>query len=206
EIVSAGMGIRVTVKPEYRINPPPQLSPLVGEIPRSTFQFDFDFERKGPVRDPVVSEHIVPGLIREAVPLAVANYGDNPSKKRLIIHRENSERGLSSQDRSKILLDIDDALEENENLIISENEADVTAAQMAGRTKPLISPLALKPGKARNSFIVEIRISNLAKSIRVLADMEEPIGRLLKKTELADGLILEKTTCPLGVLLVVFES
>ncbi|KAK8633020.1 hypothetical protein V6N13_013874 [Hibiscus sabdariffa] len=61
--------------------------------------------------------------------------------------------------------------------------------------------------------------------------MEEPIGRILKKTEvrnpqmpiciphhhinhllwlplvqLADGLILEKTSCPLGVLLIIFES
>ncbi|WRX23720.1 hypothetical protein QQP08_016207 [Theobroma cacao] len=51
-----------------------------------------------------------------------------------------------------------------------------------------------------------LQIAGLAKSIRVLADMEEPIGRVLKRTELADGLILEKTSCPLGVLLIVFES
>lgn len=43
---SSGTGIRVAIKPEYRITPPPQLSPQIGEIPRSTFQFDFDFERK----------------------------------------------------------------------------------------------------------------------------------------------------------------
>ncbi|URE49809.1 Amino acid kinase family [Musa troglodytarum] len=49
-------------------------------------------------------------------------------------------------------------------------------------------------------------ISFLANSIRVLADMEDPICRVLKRTELADGLILEKTSCPLGVLLIVFES
>ncbi|GAB4859334.1 Delta-1-pyrroline-5-carboxylate synthase [Ancistrocladus abbreviatus] len=50
-----------------------------------------------------------------------------------------------------------------------------------------------------------LQIASLAKSIRVLANMEEPIGRVLKRTELADGLILEKTSCPLGVLLIVFE-
>ncbi|XP_076927655.1 uncharacterized protein LOC143591288 [Bidens hawaiensis] len=43
---SSGMGIRVTLKPEFRITPPPQMSPHIGEIPRSTFQFDFDLERK----------------------------------------------------------------------------------------------------------------------------------------------------------------
>ena len=36
------------------------------------------------------------------------------------------------------------------------------------------------------------------------ADMNDPIGEVLKRTELVDGLILEKTTYPLGVLLIVF--
>ncbi|XVF55200.1 hypothetical protein PTKIN_Ptkin06aG0017700 [Pterospermum kingtungense] len=112
--------------------------------------------------------------------------------------RECSRRlqAMNSEDRRKILLDIADALEANESLIKVENEADVAAAQDAGYEKSLVSRLALKPGK----------IAALARSIRVLADMEEPIGRVLKRTELADGLILEKTSCPLGVLLVVFES
>ncbi|KAF9591307.1 hypothetical protein IFM89_003619 [Coptis chinensis] len=123
--------------------------------------------------------------------------------------RECSRRlqGLSSEDRKKILLDIADALEENENLIILENEDDVAAAQMDGYEKSLISRLALRPGKAIDKSVVCTKqISSLAKSIRIMADMEEPIGHLLKKTEVSDGLILEKTTCPLGVLLVVFES
>ncbi|KAK8315643.1 hypothetical protein V6Z12_D01G256700 [Gossypium hirsutum] len=105
-------------------------------------------------------------------------------------------QAMNSEDRRKILLDIADALEANESLIKIENEADVTAAQNDGYEKSLISRLSLKPGK----------ISSLAKSIRVLADMEDPIAQVLKRTELADGLILEKTSSPLGVLLVIFES
>lgn len=108
---SSGIGIRVAIKPEYRITPPPQLLPQVGEIPRCNFHFDFEFERNvlaeavkenpnwnrlgieivprktaessssyGPTTDPVVSKYIASGLSREAVPLAVANYGDNPAK------------------------------------------------------------------------------------------------------------------------------
>ncbi|XP_052199497.1 uncharacterized protein LOC127806315 isoform X1 [Diospyros lotus] len=107
-----GLGIRVAIKPEHRISPPPQLSPHIADIPRSTFQFDFDLERKiiaeaekesqnwsrlglenlspkiaestpslGSTVDPVVSKYIASGLSREAVPLAVASYGDNPAKK-----------------------------------------------------------------------------------------------------------------------------
>lgn len=112
--------------------------------------------------------------------------------------RECSRRlqSLSSEDRRKILLDIADALEASEELIRTENEADIVAAQLSGYEKSLISRLTLKPGK----------ISSLANSIRVLGKMEDPIGHVLKRTEIADGLILEKTSCPLGVLLIVFES
>ncbi|KAM7267231.1 hypothetical protein ACFE04_009397 [Oxalis oulophora] len=108
---SSGWGIRVALKPEYRITPPPQLSPQIGEIPRSNFHFDFEFEKKllaesekdaqywtklglenlpsgsarpssssGPAADPVVAKYIASGLNREAVPLAIAQYGDNPAK------------------------------------------------------------------------------------------------------------------------------
>lgn len=120
------------------------------------------------------------------------------SREMAVAARESSRRlqAISSHDRRKILLDIADALEANEKLIKTENEADVTTAQQAGYEKSLIARLALKPGK----------ISSLANSIRVLANMEDPIGRILKRTELADGLVLEKTSSPLGVLLIVFES
>ncbi|KAG5042489.1 hypothetical protein AAZX31_03G057000 [Glycine max] len=103
---------------------------------------------------------------------------------------------LKSEDRRKILLAIADALEKNESMIRHENEADVADAVVAGYEKSLISRLTLKQEK----------ISSLAKSVRLLADMEEPIGQILKRTELVDKLILEKTSCPLGVLLVIFES
>ncbi|KAK8330330.1 hypothetical protein V6Z12_A11G388900 [Gossypium hirsutum] len=120
------------------------------------------------------------------------------AREMAVAARECSRRlqAMSSEDRRKLLLDVADALEANESLIMAENEADVAAAKADGYEKALISCLALKPGK----------IAALAKSIRVLADMEEPIGYIVKRTDLADGLILEKTSCPLCVPLIVFES
>lgn len=56
---------------------------------------------------------------------------------------------MSSEDRKKILLDIAEALETNEEMIKIENDADVKAAQLSGYEKSLVSRLALKPGKAR---------------------------------------------------------
>ncbi|KAM3309181.1 hypothetical protein P3S67_010925 [Capsicum chacoense] len=107
---TTGIGIKVEIKPGYRILPPPPLVPHIGDIPRCTFHFDFDLERKIlaeaekesqnwsrlglenlPSRasdqdsmessgDPVINKYIALGLNGEAVPLAVANYGDNPTK------------------------------------------------------------------------------------------------------------------------------
>ncbi|XP_010321953.1 delta-1-pyrroline-5-carboxylate synthase-like isoform X1 [Solanum lycopersicum] len=133
---------------------------------------------------------------REAIKWA--SIGDFDAREMAVSARECARRlqTLSSQERSKILLDIADALEAKEEEILAENEADVAAAQQAGYENALISRLAMKPGK----------ISSLANSVRVLANMDEPVGRILKRTELADGIILEKTSSPLGVLLIIFES
>ncbi|XP_055820282.1 delta-1-pyrroline-5-carboxylate synthase isoform X2 [Solanum dulcamara] len=127
-----------------------------------------------------------------------ASIGEIDAREMAVAARECSRRlqALSSQERSKILQDIADALEANEKAILAENEADVVAAQQAGYEKSLISRLALKQGK----------ISNLANSVRVLANMDEPLGRILKRTEVANGFILEKSSAPLGVLLIIFES
>nr|XP_043635011.1 uncharacterized protein LOC122606111 [Erigeron canadensis] len=114
---SGGMGIRVSLKPEFRITPPPQMSPHIGDIPRCTFQFDFDLERKilaeaekenpnwsklglenlphktaKPIFhanssvDPVMSKYMASGPNRDIVPIAVAKYGDNPTKVREFVN------------------------------------------------------------------------------------------------------------------------
>ncbi|KAH6802344.1 delta1-pyrroline-5-carboxylate synthase 1 [Perilla frutescens var. frutescens] len=127
-----------------------------------------------------------------------APVGEVGAREMAVAARESSRRlqAMSSHDRSKILLDIADALEASEKLVTAENEADVSEALKAGYEKSLVSRLALKPGK----------VSSLANSIRVLANMEEPVGRVLKRTELSEGFILEKMSSSLGVLLIIFES
>ncbi|KAL3650194.1 Delta-1-pyrroline-5-carboxylate synthase [Castilleja foliolosa] len=124
--------------------------------------------------------------------------GEVGARDMAVSARESSRRlqAMPSQERSQILLDVAEALEASEKLIISENENDIAEAQQAGYDKSLVSRLALKPGK----------IKSLAIAIRMLANMEEPVGRILKRTELSEGFILEKTSSPLGVLLIIFES
>ena len=90
-------------------------------------------------------------------------------------------QALSTQGRVKILNDIADEIEAKEKEILVENEQDVAAA--TGKiSDSLLQRLILKPAK----------ISQLADGIRAIARQEEPIGKLISKTELAEGLVLEK--------------
>ncbi|CAI9290332.1 unnamed protein product [Lactuca saligna] len=77
----------------------------------------------------------------------------------------NELNSMSVKGRSKILLDIVDALEANWKVILHENGADFYVDYDAGYETSLVSRLALNPGK----------VSSLVKAIRVLANMEEPI-------------------------------
>ena len=46
----------------------------------------------------------------------------------------------------------------------------------------------------------------MVEGVRSVARLEDPSGRVLARTLLDDGLVLEKVSCPLGVLAVVFEA
>ena len=54
--------------------------------------------------------------------------------------------------------------------------------------------------------LTDRKIDEMARSMRAVADLPEPVGRMLQRTELDKGLVLEKITCPLGVLAVIFEA
>lgn len=88
-----------------------------------------------------------------------------------------------------------DALLEKEAEIMAANEKDVQEA--TGKVSDaLLQRLVLKPQK----------IKQLADGIRAIAAQEEPIRRALQRTEVAEGLVLEKQTAPIGVLLIIFEA
>ncbi len=52
----------------------------------------------------------------------------------------------------------------------------------------------------------EDRVRQIANSIRTIARLSDPGGRLLEEKELKNGLLLQKVTVPLGVVGVIYES
>lgn len=102
---------------------------------------------------------------------------------------------LGSEDKNNALLAMADALLENCAAILEENKKDVEAAR--GKiTDVMIDRLSLDEG----------RIKGMADGIRDVVKLPDPVGRVLSRVELSNGLIVEKTAVPMGVVAIIYES
>ncbi|GMH32266.1 hypothetical protein BSKO_00100 [Bryopsis sp. KO-2023] len=102
---------------------------------------------------------------------------------------------LSTEKRAAILHRVADKLVDHESQILNTNMEDVAEASNQ-IDDALMKRLKLKPDK----------IKQLAQGIRQIADSKEPIGNLISKTQIMKGLVLDKITVPIGVLLIIFEA
>ena len=107
---------------------------------------------------------------------------------------------LSDEARKSALLALADALEQNSQQILAANAQDCAAAQR------LVSTGEMTPALFARLRIKENGVAEMAARVREVANLPDPLGKLLAATQLDDGLILHKESCPLGVLAVVFES
>lgn len=102
---------------------------------------------------------------------------------------------LGSEDKNNALLAMADALEENCRAILEENKKDVEAAR--GKiTDVMIDRLSLD----------ESRIKGMADGIRDVVKLPDPVGKILDRVELENGLVVEKTAVPMGVVATIYES
>ena len=92
------------------------------------------------------------------------------------------------------------AIKRDRQRLLEANERDVAAAgtMLAGGeiTASTLDRLQLTPKK----------IDEMTQSMLTVADLPDPVGRVLQRTELDRGLVLEKITVPLGLLAVIFEA
>lgn len=104
---------------------------------------------------------------------------------------------LGAEKRSKMIRDIASALEANKSAIIKENERDLVKAQAEGIEDVLLARLKLTDEK----------LTSLSLGLNQIAEKSlNQIDRTLKLTKVSDTLTLRQVTCPIGVLLVIFES
>ena len=106
--------------------------------------------------------------------------------------------GLSSGEvRRAALLGMAEALRSpaRQQAILEANAADLEAAR-GHISEVMLDRLALTPE----------RISAMAKGIREVADLPDPVGRVLRRVERPNGLVIEKTAVPMGVIAIIYES
>ncbi|KAI9643078.1 glutamate-5-semialdehyde dehydrogenase [Ciborinia camelliae] len=108
---------------------------------------------------------------------------------------------LPTASRNAALTAIHDALLENKEDILAANARDLESARKeaeGGRLSlSIVSRLDLgKKGKWED----------MLKGILDVRDLEDPVGKVTLRTRLDDGLDLERVSCPIGVLLIIFEA
>lgn len=103
---------------------------------------------------------------------------------------------LTTGQKNAALMEIADALEANASYIISENEKDIAAAKANGMSSALIDRLKLDIS----------RIQGMAKGVREVCALEDPIGETICGFTRPNGLDIIKKRVPLGVIGIIYEA
>jgi glutamate-5-semialdehyde dehydrogenase len=89
-----------------------------------------------------------------------------------------------------------DAIEKNRDAIRRENEKDMKAGAESGLSAAMLDRLRLD----------EKRIASMAKGLREVAALADPVGKILDERTRPNGLKLQKVTTPIGVVVIIYES
>lgn len=102
----------------------------------------------------------------------------------------------STAAKNSALLKIADALLQNTDYILAENEKDLAAGRANGMAESLLDRLALSAD----------RIRGMAQGVREVADLPDPIGAVQSEITRPNGLTIQRVSVPLGVIAVIFEA
>ncbi|MBE9181310.1 glutamate-5-semialdehyde dehydrogenase [Oculatella sp. LEGE 06141] len=103
---------------------------------------------------------------------------------------------LSTEARNQAIEAIAQALEAAAPQILAANEADCETALAEGLARPLYGRLKLDEAKLKGAIA----------GVRDVGKLPDPVGATQIHRELDAGLVLQRVTCPVGVLGVIFES
>lgn len=98
--------------------------------------------------------------------------------------------------RQRILNHVAEALLARKEKLLEANQLDLEAAIQHAVAAPLVKRLKLTDEK----------LQVLAKGIKQMAHGQDPLGVIKEKRELAPGLVASRSTVPIGVLMIIFES
>ena len=103
---------------------------------------------------------------------------------------------LTTAEKNACLLAMAEALERNAAAIKEANAADMTAGAAAGLSGAMLDRLKLD----------DKRVVGMAKGLREVAALPDPVGRILDTRIRPNGLRLQKISTPIGVVVIIYES
>jgi glutamate-5-semialdehyde dehydrogenase len=103
---------------------------------------------------------------------------------------------LSTAEKNQCLLAMADALEKNASALKEANALDMEAGANMGLSSAMLDRLKLD----------DKRISGMAKGLREVAALPDPVGKILDERVRPNGLKLQKITTPIGVVVIIYES
>ena len=97
--------------------------------------------------------------------------------------------------RNRALEEMADALLADREAILAANALDLEAAQGSIST--------VMQDRLR---LTDARLEEMAAGVREVAALPDPVGRVLARVERPNGLVIEKTAVPMGVVAIIYES
>jgi glutamate-5-semialdehyde dehydrogenase len=103
---------------------------------------------------------------------------------------------VSTEQKNQALERIADLLEKRAEQLVAENAKDIAAGREAGLTEAMLDRLLLTPA----------RISGIAKGVREVIALPDPVGEEMETTRRPNGLLIRKIRVPIGVIGIIYES
>lgn len=103
---------------------------------------------------------------------------------------------MSSAEKNTCLKAMASAIEANSTEIQKANALDMETGHSMELSEALLDRLLLNQN----------RIAAMAHGLRKVTELEDPVGRVLDERERPSGLKLKKVSCPIGVIVMIYES
>ena len=103
---------------------------------------------------------------------------------------------LSTSQKNACLLAMANALDQNRPAIQEANDSDMVAAAKMGLSAAMLDRLKLD----------DKRLADMARGLREVAALPDPVGRILDDRTRPNGLRLQKISTPIGVIVIIYES
>jgi glutamate-5-semialdehyde dehydrogenase len=103
---------------------------------------------------------------------------------------------LTTAEKNSCLLAMADALEKNSSALKEANALDMEVGAKLNLSTAMLDRLKLD----------DKRISGMAKGLREVAALPDPVGKILDERTRPNGLKLQKISTPIGVVVIIYES